>query len=86
MESIKNEVPYDPLHTLRDIVDDYLGSNDFNGLYGDECYCCLGEEFMLCPDGDIEWLCRAGYKQPCDCQPDKPRCPDSHIGKKKVKE
>jgi hypothetical protein len=50
--------------TVNEIVQEYLKSNGYDGLYNEDCGCKIDD---LCPCG-IEgvWDCKAGYVRKCD--------------------
>lgn len=59
---------------IREIVDDYLLKNGFDGLFNPECDCgCARDDLMPCSDCTTE--CEPGYRRPCDCGDH-----DFHIG------
>ena len=64
--------------TVREILEQWLTDNGYDGLYAEECGCIVGD---LAPCGEAcSFGCRAGHKVPCpgpadgDCK--------FHIGKK----
>ena len=49
--------------TTRGMVEEYLKTHGYDGLYAeDECACLLDD---LCPCGDIQSACLGGYKNTC---------------------
>ncbi len=48
--------------TVIEIVESYLKSNGFDGLYREDCCACLSDDLVPC--GGITDNCRAGYKTP----------------------
>ncbi len=52
--------------TVRKIVNEYLITNGFDGLWNcdGECACVIGELF---PCNNPRGCCAAGYRVPCDC-------------------
>jgi hypothetical protein len=51
--------------SLREIVEQYLRENGFDGLYlQDECACAV-DDLAPCDGPTID--CTAGYRAPCDC-------------------
>jgi len=67
--------------TVREILDQWLTENGYDGLYTDECGCVVGD---LAPCGEpCSFGCRAGHRIPCNpetCRADGD-C-HNHIGKK----
>lgn len=49
-----------------DIVDKYLRTHGYDGLYNDlgDCACTVGE---LEPCGEMSSACAPGHQVPCDC-------------------
>jgi len=56
--------------TLREIIENHLKDNEYDGLCGDECGCEIGELFP-CEDPDMD-VCKPGYKTVC---PGEDKCP-----------
>lgn len=54
---------------VKEIVDKYLVDNGFEGLFNadDECACEICD---LAPCGAMNEECAAGYRVPCDADPD----------------
>ena len=50
---------------VRSIVDDWLVEHGYDGLWGDDCACEVGDLFPCLEDGVAS--CDPGYKVPCDC-------------------
>ena len=50
---------------VEQIVNDWLKTNGYDGLYSEGvCSCVVGE---LEPCGEMRGSCESGYKQPCTC-------------------
>jgi hypothetical protein len=74
--------------TLKEIVEDYLKKNDYEGLSGDDCGCEIGD-LMPCDTFDGSGIrCVPGHKEPCpggeDCPADGD-CPWHMVPGKAVK-
>jgi len=68
--------------TVRNIVEEWLKDNGYDGLYDDDCGCLIGDIAPCEPDGGFG--CMPGYKGPCDPK----TCPadgecDWHVGPRK---
>jgi len=53
------------LITVREIVEGYLRSRGFEGLYHEDECACLAGDLMAC--GEDSSMCERGYKRACDC-------------------
>lgn len=67
-----------PILKVQDMVEEYLASHGYDGLYSPGNCCC--EAGDIAPCGQVEYDCIAGYKQPCDCGDG---C-DFHVGPRQV--
>jgi len=56
--------------TVRDIIQEYLKKNGYDGLYNEAGDCaCLVDDLMPCTACEGVYVddCEPGYKTPCDC-------------------
>ena len=66
--------------TLRVIIEEYLESNDYDGLCGENCGCLLSDGLFPCDAPGVD-ICVPGYKKHCTGK-DKcaELCPDPNVG------
>jgi hypothetical protein len=71
--------------TVREIIENYLKENGYDGLCSDECGCQIGD---LCPCESYMFNCVPGYLHKCDenCDHEFAYITDWHISTEKSKE